>query len=176
MRTWNPRMMLNPPTMISRPDSMTAGFAARHSLRADEARHHREVLKVIETAKHEETAVQDPAEHEQVVLVLRRSDALQRGPQNSGLFIPVESGLPDRISRGLSAATASFSTTPRILLTYESDALPTCGRRRRPWLLPASPRRCRRSSGSAARDGVPFVARGHGTGLSGGALPVAGGS
>ena len=37
------------------------------------------------------------------------------------------------------------------------------------------PPRCRRSCGSATRHGVPFVARGAGTGLSGGALPVADG-
>ena len=35
--------------------------------------------------------------------------------------------------------------------------------------------RCRRSCGVCAREGLPFVARGHGTGLSGGALPVPGG-
>ena len=47
---------------------------------------------------------------------------------------------------------------------------PRARRPRRP-----RPRRCRRSSAICAREGVPFVARGAGTGLSGGALPVADG-
>ena len=42
-------------------------------------------------------------------------------------------------------------------------------------VLPSTAGQCRPSSGCARRERVPFVARGHGTGLSGGALPVAGG-
>ena len=68
------------------------------------------------------------------------------------------------------------SHEPVQLLTYECDALPHLRETPALVVLPASAAagaggRAR----SAAREGVPFVARGHGTGLSGGALPVPGG-
>ena len=75
-----------------------------------------------------------------------------------------------------SAARARCCAEPVQLLTYECDALPhlrrDAGARRAAGL---GGRRCRRWCGSARAKGVPFVARGHGTGLSGGALPVPGG-
>ena len=51
----------------------------------------------------------------------------------------------------------------------------TCGRRRRSSCCPAQRRDVQAVVRRVRREGVPFVARGHGTGLSGGALPVPGG-
>src|SRR5437763_767221 len=61
------------------------------------------------------------------------------------------------------------------LLTYECDALPHLRESPAAVALPASAVEVQEIVRLCARDGVPFVARGHGTGLSGGALPVAGG-
>ena len=64
---------------------------------------------------------------------------------------------------------------PIKLLTYECDALPHL--RQTPALvaLPGSAAEVQAIVRLCAKEGVPFVARGHGTGLSGGALPVPGG-
>jgi glycolate oxidase len=64
---------------------------------------------------------------------------------------------------------------PLQLLTYECDAL--MHRRETPAVvvLPQSADQVQGVVRACARHQVPFVARGHGTGLSGGALPVAGG-
>ena len=73
------------------------------------------------------------------------------------------------------SGTHIFCTIPVRVLTYECDALShlrqTPARRRA-----AGDRRTRsrRSSRFAADASVPFVARGHGTGLSGGATPLSG--
>src|SRR6186713_655522 len=66
-------------------------------------------------------------------------------------------------------------TEPIKLLTYECDALPHL--RQTPALvaLPGSAAEVQAIVRLCAKEGVPFVARGHGTGLSGGALPVPGG-
>ena len=58
------------------------------------------------------------------------------------------------------------------LITYECDALPHL--RETPMLvvLPSSASEVQRIVRVCHREGIPFVARGHGTGLSGGALPV----
>jgi glycolate oxidase len=61
------------------------------------------------------------------------------------------------------------------LLTYECDALPHLRETPAAVALPGSAGEVQQIVRLCARDGVPFVARGHGTGLSGGALPVAGG-
>src|SRR5439155_15844368 len=61
------------------------------------------------------------------------------------------------------------------LLTYECDALPHLRESPAGVVLPASAAEVQAIVRLCARDGVPFVARGHGTGLSGGALPVPGG-
>ena len=61
------------------------------------------------------------------------------------------------------------------LLTYECDALPHLRQSPAAVVLPASAAHVQAIVRLCAREGVPFVARGHGTGLSGGALPVAGG-
>jgi glycolate oxidase len=61
------------------------------------------------------------------------------------------------------------------LLTYECDALPHLRQSPAAVVLPASAADVQAIVRLCAREGVPFVARGHGTGLSGGALPVAGG-
>jgi len=62
---------------------------------------------------------------------------------------------------------------PAELRTYDCDAL--TGRRATPELvlLPAGAEEVQRLVAACADHGVPFVARGAGTGLSGGALPVA---
>src|SRR4051812_33452754 len=61
------------------------------------------------------------------------------------------------------------------LLTYECDALPHLRETPSAVVLPHSAADVQAIVKLCARDGVPFVARGHGTGLSGGALPIAGG-
>src|SRR3954467_8715763 len=60
------------------------------------------------------------------------------------------------------------------LLTYECDALPHLRESPAAVALPASAVEVQEIVRLCARERVPFVARGHGTGLSGGALPVAG--
>jgi glycolate oxidase len=64
---------------------------------------------------------------------------------------------------------------PLDLLTYECDALPHLRESPAAVVLPASASQIQGVVRLCARHGVPFVPRGHGTGLSGGALPVAGG-
>ncbi len=58
------------------------------------------------------------------------------------------------------------------LLTYESDALVHWRATPGAVVLPASTDEVQAVVRLCRRDGVPFVARGHGTGLSGGALPL----
>src|SRR5256885_6607018 len=62
------------------------------------------------------------------------------------------------------------------LLTYECDALPHLRESPAAVALPGSAAEVQEVVRLCARERVPFVARGHGTGLSGGALPVAGGA
>jgi glycolate oxidase len=64
---------------------------------------------------------------------------------------------------------------PLQLLTYECDALPHLREKPALVVLPGSAAEVQAIVRLCAREGVPFVARGHGTGLSGGALPVPGG-
>jgi glycolate oxidase len=64
---------------------------------------------------------------------------------------------------------------PLQLLTYECDALPHLRETPALVLLPGSAADVQAIVRVCNREGIPFVARGHGTGLSGGALPVAGG-
>jgi len=64
---------------------------------------------------------------------------------------------------------------PLQLLTYECDALPHLRETPAVVVLPQSAEQVQGIVRLCARENVPFVARGHGTGLSGGALPVAGG-
>lgn len=61
------------------------------------------------------------------------------------------------------------------LMTYECDALPFLRQMPAIVVIPGSAAEVQRVVRVCAREGLPFVARGHGTGLSGGALPVAGG-
>ena len=64
---------------------------------------------------------------------------------------------------------------PLQLLTYDCDALPHLRETPAAVVLPQSADQVQAVVRACAREGMPFVARGHGTGLSGGALPVAGG-
>ncbi|OFW16067.1 MAG: glycolate oxidase subunit GlcD [Acidobacteria bacterium RIFCSPLOWO2_12_FULL_67_14] len=64
---------------------------------------------------------------------------------------------------------------PLQLLTYECDALPHMRATPDLVVLPQSAAEVHQIVRLCAREGIPFVARGHGTGLSGGALPVPGG-
>jgi glycolate oxidase len=64
---------------------------------------------------------------------------------------------------------------PAALLAYECDALPHLRATPAVVVLPDSAEQVQQVVRVCASAGVPFVARGHGTGLSGGALPVAGG-
>ncbi len=61
------------------------------------------------------------------------------------------------------------------LLTYECDALPHLRQTPAAVVLPTTTAEVQAIVRLCAREAIPFVARGHGTGLSGGALPVAGG-
>jgi glycolate oxidase len=62
---------------------------------------------------------------------------------------------------------------PADLLTYESDALVHLRATPAAVVLPQTAAEVQAIVRLCRREGVPFVARGHGTGLSGGALPVA---
>jgi glycolate oxidase len=64
---------------------------------------------------------------------------------------------------------------PIQLLTYECDALPHLREPPSLVVLPDSAEGVQAAVRLCHREGIPFVARGHGTGLSGGALPVPGG-
>src|SRR5687768_13124333 len=81
--------------------------------------------------------------------------------------------LPEEL-RGMCGASAVL-TEPVQLLTYECDALPHLREMPALVVLPATAEQVQAVVRLCARDAVPFVARGHGTGLSGGALPVPGG-
>src|SRR5688500_15833986 len=70
---------------------------------------------------------------------------------------------------------AAVLTEPVQLLTYECDALPAMRQTPAAVVLPGSAAEVQQIVRACSRERVPFVARGHGTGLSGGALPVAGG-
>ena len=70
---------------------------------------------------------------------------------------------------------ANVYTHPHQLRTYESDALLQYAVLPRAVVLPGSAEEVRRVVLACHDAGVPFVARGAGTGLSGGALPVEGG-
>ena len=64
---------------------------------------------------------------------------------------------------------------PVELLTYECDGLLHLRTAPALVVLPSSASQVQDVVRLCSREGIPFVARGHGTGLSGGALPVAGG-
>ena len=64
---------------------------------------------------------------------------------------------------------------PLEVLTYESDALTHLRASPAAVVIPSTTAQVQAVVRLCARENVPFVARGHGTGLSGGALPVAGG-
>jgi glycolate oxidase len=70
---------------------------------------------------------------------------------------------------------AAVLSEPLQLLTYECDALPHLRAVPALVVLPGSAAQVQAVVRVCSREGIPFVARGHGTGLSGGALPVAGG-
>ena len=75
--------------------------------------------------------------------------------------------------RGICGASAVL-TEPVQLLTYECDALPHLRESPAIVVLPNTAAQVQAVVRVCAREAVPFVARGHGTGLSGGALPVPG--
>jgi glycolate oxidase len=64
---------------------------------------------------------------------------------------------------------------PVQLMTYECDALPHLRETPAVVVIPRSASEVQQIVRACSRAQVPFVARGHGTGLSGGALPVPGG-
>lgn len=66
-------------------------------------------------------------------------------------------------------------SNPDAVLTYECDALAHLRETPAAVVLPASAGEVQAIVRACVAAGVPFVARGHGTGLSGGATPVAGG-
>jgi glycolate dehydrogenase FAD-linked subunit len=66
-------------------------------------------------------------------------------------------------------------TEPLELLTYECDGLPHLKQSPAVVVLPASAGEVQEVVRLCDRHDIPFVARGHGSGLSGGALPIPGG-
>ena len=70
---------------------------------------------------------------------------------------------------------AAVLDEPLQLLTYECDALPHLRESPALVVLPRSAAEVQGVVRVCHRERIPFVARGHGTGLSGGALPVPGG-
>jgi glycolate oxidase len=76
--------------------------------------------------------------------------------------------------RRISGDSAVFSD-PLDVLTYECDALTHLRESPAAVVLPSSAAEVQAIVRLCAREQVPFVPRGHGTGLSGGAMPVAGG-
>src|SRR5258706_8865967 len=70
------------------------------------------------------------------------------------------------------AGPGALLDDPADLLTYESDALVHLRATPGAVVLPASAAAVQAVVRLCHREGVPFVARGHGTGLSGGALPI----
>src|SRR5262245_27527729 len=82
-------------------------------------------------------------------------------------------GFVDELAAALGGS--NVLTAPEDLATYDCDGL--TGWRAQPAcvVLPGSAEDVQAVLRLCARDGVPFVARGAGTGLSGGALPVADG-
>ena len=85
--------------------------------------------------------------------------------------------IPDRFVAELERACGVESVVrdPIELLTYECDALPHLRATPSLVVLPSSASEVQAIVRACNREGMPFVARGHGSGLSGGALPVAGG-
>jgi glycolate oxidase len=73
------------------------------------------------------------------------------------------------------AGSENVLSEPIKLLTYECDALPHLRETPALVVLPGSAAEVQAVVRLCGKEGVPFVARGHGTGLSGGALPVPGG-
>jgi glycolate oxidase len=87
--------------------------------------------------------------------------------------VALPAGFVDELEEAL--GTGYVITDPEKLATYDCDGL--TGWRAQPAcvVLPGSTGEVQSVLRLCARDGVPFVARGAGTGLSGGALPVADG-
>jgi glycolate oxidase len=82
----------------------------------------------------------------------------------------------DELARILTpSGPGALLTDAADLLTYESDALTHLRATPGAVVLPASAADVQAIVRLCHRERVPFVARGHGTGLSGGALPVEGG-
>src|SRR5580692_496313 len=73
------------------------------------------------------------------------------------------------------SGTEAVLRDPLALMAYECDALPHLRSSPAVVVLPSTAGQIQSIVRLCTRDGVPFVARGHGTGLSGGALPVPGG-
>jgi glycolate oxidase len=77
--------------------------------------------------------------------------------------------------RGICGRPGEVLTEPIELLTYECDGLPHLHQRPAVVVLPSSAEQVQAVVRLCHRHQVPFVARGHGSGLSGGALPIPGG-
>ena len=81
---------------------------------------------------------------------------------------------PDDLIAALARLVPSdrLLTAPGALAAYESDGLTSFRARPRPSCSPSPPTRSSRPCAPVTRRGVPFMARGSGTSLSGGAVPI----
>src|SRR3989338_5342427 len=109
--------------------------------------------------------------------VRRAARALDAEERDNSRLPPMPATLDARIVRELERISGGGSIVRERLelLTYEFDALPHMRAEPALVVLPSSAAEIQAIVRICSREGVPFVARGHGTGLSGGALPVPGG-
>src|SRR5439155_21811539 len=101
-------------------------------------------------------------------------DPLPRGARGS-MTVPTETHIDARILDELRAIVGdnALLSKPEDLRTYECDALTAFKAIPRAVALPSSTAQVQDVVRVCHRERIPFVARGAGTGLSGGALPVA---
>jgi len=101
--------------------------------------------------------------------IIADADALGDAPESGGAPRDVE-GLLEELRE--IAGPEWVYTTPEQLRTYESDGLLQYHISPAAAVLPATAEEVQQVVAACARHAVPFVARGAGSGLSGGALPV----
>jgi glycolate oxidase subunit GlcD len=104
---------------------------------------------------------------------MARQPERRRAADGSDEILPLEPRLVSALRSLL--GDAGLVVDPGALLVYEADGLTTYRRRPRAVLLPRTPAEVAAAVRLLAEAGIPYAARGAGTGLSGGALAPAGG-